>query len=105
MPVPALIRCISPARTIDLLPREFLVLQLPFEHVSQDLDVTMYMAVEALAGLDAVLVDHAQRTVLLVHRIVVIGEREGVVRLEPAVIGITPIQAPAYFEHEAPLLL
>jgi hypothetical protein len=43
---------------------------------------------EALAGGDAVLVDDAQGAEAHVPRVVIIGEREGVVGVEPAVVGV-----------------
>ena len=40
---------------------------------------------------DAVLVDHAQRAEAHVRGVVVVGERERVVRVEPAVVGVAAL--------------
>jgi hypothetical protein len=48
------------------------------------------MHAEAHFGRDAVLVDHAQGAEMGLLRIVVIGEAEGVVGIEPAVLGVAP---------------
>ena len=51
------------------------------------------------AGLHAVLVDHAQRPEPHVLRVVVVGERERVIRVEPAVVGVAALGAAAQFDH------
>ena len=74
--------------------------ELAGQHVADDLHVAVTVRAEALAGSDAILVDHAQRAELDVLRIEVVGERERVVRLEPAVIGIAALEAPTDFLHD-----
>jgi hypothetical protein len=53
------------------------------------------MGAETRAGLHPVIVDHAQHPVTHVARILVIREREAVVRIEPAVIGMAALGAAA----------
>ena len=67
--------------------------ELALEHVADDLHVAVAMRAEALAGCDTILVDDAQRSELDVLRIEVVGERERMVRLQPAVIGIAALVA------------
>src|SRR5688572_27735297 len=74
--------------------------ELAGEHVADDLHVAVTVRAEALAGRDAILVDHAQRAELDVVRIEVVGERERVIRLEPAVIGIAALEAATDFLHD-----
>jgi hypothetical protein len=60
---------------------------------------------EAHAGCDAVFIDDAQRAELDVLRVHVIGKREAVIRLEPAVVCVTAILRGADFNHfdESPI--
>ncbi len=74
--------------------------ELAVQHVADDFHVAMAVRAEPLAGGDAVLVDDAQRTELDVLRIEVIRERERVIRLEPAVVGVTPLLAATDFLHD-----
>src|ERR1700730_3861881 len=83
------------------VPERVFMLELSRQHVSQNLDCAVRLVIVAFAGSDAVLVDDAQWPEVLEHGIVVIGKRERMVRLQPAVIGVTPIQTPADFEHAA----
>ena len=59
------------------------MLELPFEHVGQNLRVAVRVLPEALAGLDDVVVDHAQRVESHVVGIPVVAEREAVPAVEP----------------------
>ena len=52
-------------------------------------------------GCDAVLVDHAQRAEAHVLRVVVVGEREGVAAVEPAVVGVPALVAAPELDHGA----
>src|SRR5690606_35853065 len=63
------------------------------------LHVPMRMGTETAPGLNAILVDHAQRTEPHVFGVVIVGEREGVIRLEPAVIGVTSFMGWAQENH------
>ena len=57
-----------------------LVLERALEHVGDDLHVAVRVGAEPAARRDAIFVDHAQRAEAHVRRIVVVGERERVVR-------------------------
>ena len=67
-----------------------LVLQRAAQHVSDDFHVAMRMGAEALARHDEVVVDDAQAAKAHPMRIVIIREAEGVIRVEPAMIGVAP---------------
>jgi hypothetical protein len=49
---------------------------------------------------DAVLVDHAQVAEMGLLRIVVIGEAEGVIGIEPAMVGVAPFVGFAYLDDK-----
>jgi hypothetical protein len=72
-------------------PHAVLVRQRAVEHVADDLHVAVAVGAEAGAGGDAVFVDDAQVAHAHVGRVVVVGEREAVETLEPAVVGVTPV--------------
>ena len=78
---------------------ESLVLQLAFEDVGEDLHVAVAVRAEALARGDAVVVDHPQRPEVHPLRVVVVGEGEGVIGLEPAVIEESAVGTAAYLQH------
>src|SRR6267143_2332392 len=63
-----------------------LVLERAFEDPGDDLHVAVAMGAEALARLDAVVVDDTKRAKSHVLRVVIGGEREGVIRVEPSVV-------------------
>jgi hypothetical protein len=73
--------------------------QRALQDVADDLHVAVAVGAEARAGLHPVLVDHAQRAETHVLRVVIIGEGEAVVGVEPAVIGMAPVGAAAQFGH------
>ena len=75
------------------------MLERALEHVGDDLHVAVSVGAEALAGLHAILVDHAQRAEAHVARVVVLGEREGVSALEPAVAREPALVAAAHADH------
>ena len=54
---------------------------------------------EALPGRDAVVVDDAQGAEAHVRGVVVVGERERVVRVEPAVVGVAALGGGAKGHH------
>src|SRR5688572_21226978 len=81
------------------VPHGVLVAERALEHVAEDLHVAVAVRAEARARPHAVFVDHAQRAVADVARIVVVGEREAVVGLEPAVPGVAALVAGPQFGH------
>ena len=68
-----------------------LVLQGAFDHVGQDFHVTMGMGAEALAGVDDILVDHAQDTETHMVRVVVAAEGKTVSGVQPAVVHVAAV--------------
>src|SRR5207247_10589667 len=83
--------------------RTVLVLQGAGEHIGHDLHVAVAVRREPLTGLHAVLVDHAQIPEAPVLRVVVVREREGVARVEPAVVGAAPLLRAPDDNHVDPL--
>ena len=86
---------IWPGLSSAAIAHAVLVLQRAFQHVAEDLHVAMRMRAEALPGRDAVVIDDAQGAEAHVRRIVVVGEGEGVMRLQPAVIGVAAFVCPS----------
>jgi Arc/MetJ family transcription regulator len=76
-----------------------LVRQRAVEHITDDLHVAMAVRAEAGARRDAVVVDDAQVAHAHVARVVVVGEREAVETLQPAVVGITAVGGLAQRQH------
>src|SRR2546421_594112 len=62
-----------------------LVLERPFQDVGHDLHVAVRVPAEAVARLYPVVIDDAQRPEPHLLRVVVVGEGEGVVGVEPPV--------------------
>ncbi len=87
MPLPALITCTSPASVRPLLPRLSWWVIAPFADVGDDLHVGVRVRREAGLRRDLVVVPHPDRAPAHAVRVVVAGEREVVVGLEPAVVG------------------
>jgi hypothetical protein len=58
------------------------------DHIGENLHVAVGMGAEAAAGRDGVVVDDPQRAEAVVLGVVVVGEREGVEAVEPAVVGV-----------------
>jgi hypothetical protein len=75
------------------------VLQRAAEYEGDDLHVTMRVSVESAGSGDAVIIDHAQRAEAHVLRVAVIGERERVVAVEPAMIGVPAIFGFSDLDH------
>ena len=75
------------------------MLQLTGENVGENFHVAVAVLAEALARGDAVVVDDAQRAVFDPLRILVIGERERVVGLQPAVVEKPALVAAAHLKH------
>src|SRR3546814_9453215 len=59
----------------------------------------MAMGAETLARLHAILVDHSQRPPMHVLGVVVVGEREAVPGVEPAVIGVATFMCGTQGDH------
>jgi len=51
------------------------------------------VGIEPPGGLDAVLVDDAQVPEAHVVRVVIVGKREGVIAIEPSVLGMAAVEA------------
>lgn len=64
------------------------VLEGAFDNVGEDFHVAVRVSGEAAAGSDAVFVDDAQAAEAHVGGVVVIGEGEGVMGFEPAMVGV-----------------
>lgn len=69
--------------------------QLPAEDVGEDFGVAVRVRGEAGLGRDAVFVQHAQGAEGLEGWVVVLGEGEGVVGVEPAAVGVAAVAAAA----------
>src|SRR5205085_9449506 len=61
--------------------------------------VAVAVRAEAAARLHPVLVDHPQRPEAHVGRVVVVGEGEGVVGVQPAVVGVAAVVCLSYPNH------
>jgi hypothetical protein len=79
------------------------VLQLAAEHVGDDLHVGVRVGAEAAAGGNLVVVDHPQGPIAHVARIPVVGEREGVPGVQPAVVGVAAFVGASQGDHRLPL--
>src|SRR5271155_437484 len=78
------------------------MLQRSFEHVRDDLHVPMRMRSETLTRFYPVFVDDAERPEPHVARVVVVGERESVTRVEPPVIGASAFFCGSNLQHGDP---
>jgi len=72
--------------------------QLPAQDVAEDFRISVGVCWEAAAAVDAVFVQHTQRSEVLVSWIVVVGKREGVICIEPAVVCVTAVCGPAGYD-------
>src|ERR1019366_5523884 len=81
------------------MPHVVLVLQLPFDHVGDDLHVPVGMRPETAAARNAIVVDHAQGTEAHVAGIVVVGKRETKTGVEPAVVGVAAFVSRSEDDH------
>lgn len=63
--------------------------------MGNDLPVAARVGGETAARDHAILVDHAQHRTVLVIRVMVVGKREAVVGIEPAMHGVAVVFAPA----------
>ena len=66
-----------------------LVRKFTFQHIADDFHVAMAVFAETGARRDAVFIDDTQIAETHVRRIVIVGKRERVVALQPAVVGVT----------------
>ena len=76
-----------------------LVFQRAFEHVGKDFHIAVAMGSETVGRRHAVVVDDQQVRKALLVRIAVVAEREGVARLQPAVVGDASLLGAADIEH------
>ena len=81
------------------VPHTVLVLERTIEYIADDLHIVMAVFCEAPARGHGVVVDHAQVRHAHVSRVVVAAEREGVIAVQPAVIGVASIDGLAYCQH------
>jgi hypothetical protein len=65
------------------------VLECAGDDVAEDFGIAMRVLTEALTGLDAVVIDDAQRTEPHVFGIEVIAEGERMTAVEPAPVGVS----------------
>lgn len=61
------------------------------EDVAEDLGIAMGVGWKAILTTDAILIEHAQRAKVLELGIVVVCEAESVIRVEPAVVGMSSL--------------
>jgi len=69
------------------------------DDVGDNFHVPVRMHPEAHLGRDPVLVDYAQRAEMRVLGIVVVGKAEGVVGVEPAMVGVAPFVGFSNLDH------
>src|SRR5208337_5512674 len=75
------------------------VLQRAFQDVGDDLHIAVRMRGKPRAACDAVVVHDAQGAEMNVRGVVIIGERKGKARIEPAVVGMAARVALANENH------
>ena len=73
-----------------------------FEHVGDNFHIVVRMHAKAAAGRHAVVVNHAQAAEMHMLRIVVVRERKGEVRIEPAVVGVSAFLGGTDGDHWVP---
>lgn len=81
-----------------LLDHAIAVRQLAAQDIAEDFRIAVGMCREAGARRDAVLVEHAQAPEVLEARIVVVGEAEGMVGVQPAMVGMTALAGAAGYD-------
>src|SRR5262245_53968525 len=84
-------------------PEAVPVLERPFEHIAQDLHVTMTVGAESTIRLHPVVVDDPQRAEAHVRRVVVVAEREGVATVEPVDAGAAALVGGSNVDHAGTL--
>src|SRR5262249_6867369 len=70
-------------------PERVLMFEGALDDVSDNLHVLMRVSGKSLAGRDAVLVDHTQNAKTHKSRIIIVGERKRVKRIQPAMHSMT----------------
>jgi hypothetical protein len=65
--------------------------QRAFQNVRENLHIAMAVRSKSRARSDAIFVNHAQAPEAHELRVIIIGKRKRVVRVEPAMIGVTPL--------------
>jgi hypothetical protein len=75
------------------------VLEAPLDDVREDLHVAVRVGAEAAAGLHPVLVDDPELAEPHEAGVMVAGEGEGVVRVEPAVVGVSSLLCAPKLQH------
>ena len=65
-----------------------LVLHRPFQHIGQDLHVFVRVGTEALTGVDDVVVNHPQGGEAHKVRVIIVGERESMPGIQPAMVSV-----------------
>ena len=98
-PEPALIACTSFGPSTCCFAHAVLVREPAVEHVGQDLHVAMAVRTEALAGRDAIVVEHAQRAKAHVLRIVVPAERKRVIAVQPPQVALAAVLGLSQCQH------
>src|SRR5690242_19767442 len=68
-----------------------LVRERSFQHITDDLHITVAMGAKTAAGLDGIIIDDAQCSELDVFGIMIIRERKTVAGIQSAVIGMAPL--------------
>ena len=71
-----------------------------FEHVGNDLHVSVTVHSKALTRRDVVVVNHAQRAEMYVLVVLIFSKREAESALQPAMIGLTAIFGFSKRQHE-----
>src|SRR5207244_3604884 len=77
-----------------LVAKRVPVAQLPVDEIDQDFGVVTLLAGVALARLEPLLVHDLQRTEVNMLGVVIVGEAEGVVALQPSMIVVAAVTAP-----------
>src|SRR5690606_6883931 len=78
--------------------------KLACQHIADDFHVAMRVGAEAAAGGHPVFIDDPQHPELDLFRIEVLGEREAVAAVEPAMVAVAPVCALADFLHDTLLV-
>ncbi len=78
-------------RNLLFVPHAVLMFHRAFQHVSQDFHVFMGMSTKALACVNHVIVNHAQCREPHKVWVIVVGKREGMPGIEPAMISVATV--------------
>jgi len=80
------------------------VFQRAFQHIAHDLHVTVAVGRKTFARRHPILVDDAQHRKLHVCRVMVIGERECVMAIQPSMVGVAAVFALRTWIMTAPVV-